>query len=191
MALEGWVTLSAAAQDASYTASRDAYFSLFAGGTGTFTGLSGGRNGGVTAGLDFSLPKYFGIRPSAEVRGTVPFYRGNVDSQRNILGGVRAETDLGRFHPYGDFLIGRGAQSFHGAYVTFEGGFLYGKATTTVLSPGVGLRYSLSNHFSAFGDLQVQHWDTPASLSGHLFAKAITFGLVYRFTYGHRGEHRR
>ena len=170
------------------TASRSVDFSAFAGLTGTYTGLSNGRNAGVTAGADLNLPARFGVRPSIEVRATAPFDRGTVDGQKDILAGLKGEMSFGRLHPYADFLIGRGEISYVNPYVTYAGTFFYGRSTSTVISPGLGARFYLGNNFSAFGDVQLQHWDTPVSLSGHLLAKPFTAGLVYRFAYGHRGR---
>jgi hypothetical protein len=183
LAMAGIATTAASAQ-ASPTAVRRVDISAFVGGTGTFTGLNSGKNAGITAGIDLNLPRRFGVRPSLEVRGTTPFDRGRVDSQKDVLAGVRAEFLSGRLHPYADFLIGRGEISYSG-YRTASGASIYGNSNSTVISPGVGARYNLVGNFSVFGDAQFQHWDTPVSPSGHLFAKPITAGLVYRFAYGH------
>ena len=67
------------------TASRIVTLSDFGGLTGTFTGLDGGRNLGITAGGDIGFRPFHGFYPSAEVRGTYPIDDGQVDSQKNIF----------------------------------------------------------------------------------------------------------
>jgi hypothetical protein len=177
---------STAQAQADPAALRQAYFSAFGGVTSIYTGLSNGRNAAVTAGLDFNLPEIFRVRPALEVRATDPFDRGTVDRQRSILGGFRLETRYGRLHPYVDLLGGRGQVTFNGPYTTFAGTAIFSQPPSNVISPGLGLRYDLAAHFSFLADAQFQRWSTPASLSGHLFAKPLTVGLSYRFTYSRR-----
>jgi hypothetical protein len=164
------------------TAVRDIDVTVFGGATHTYTGLSHGGNGAVTGGVDLNLPAIHTIRPSLEVRATSPYDTGKVDGQKDILGGLRLEGAFYRFHPYFDFLGGSGKINFVVPYTTYSGGHISSQPPTTVLSPGIGFRFDLSNRFMAFGDVQFQHWNTPASLSGHLLAKPFTAGLVYRFT---------
>ena len=159
-------------------------FSLFAGITDTQTGLSDGRNGGVTAGLDVNLPDAFHLRPVLEVRANKPFNEGHVDFQKSVLGGLRVEAQLSHFErltPYVDFLAGSGKITFVQPYGLTSGQLLYSQPASIVLSPGLGLRVALTPQIAVFGDIQLQRFSTPASLSGHLFAKPLTAGLVYRF----------
>ncbi len=161
---------------------RDIDVTVFGGITHAYTGLSNGGNTAVTGGVDLNLPITHGIRPSLEVRATSPYDTGKVDGQKDILGGLRLEGAFYRFHPYVDFLGGRGKINFVIPYTIYAGTRIYSQPLTTVLSPGIGFRFDLATHFMAFGDVQFQHWNTPASLSGHLLAKPFTTGLVYRFT---------
>jgi len=167
---------------ANATAVRDIDITVFGGITHTYTGLSNGSNAAVTGGVDLNLPVTHGIRPSLEVRATSPYDTGKVDGQKDILGGLRLEGAFYRFHPYIDFLAGRGKINFVVPYTTYAGDRIFSQPPTAVLSPGIGFRFDLDNHLMAFGDVQFQHWNTPASLSGHLLAKPFTAGLVYRFT---------
>jgi len=160
-------------------ATRQVDFSVFAGVTGIYTGLSQGRNAAITAGVDLNLPEIYRLRPALEVRATYPFDRGSVDAQRGILAGVRVETRYGRLHPYVDFLAGGGQITFVRPYVRFDSIILSSEGPSTVLSPGAGLRYDLTPRFSLIADAQFQRWNTAASLSGHLFAKPLTLGLTY------------
>ncbi len=145
---------SVARAQAAPTAARNVDLTVFAGVARNYTGLSGGQNGSVSAGLDLNLPPVFLVRPSLEVRGLSPFSKGKVDEEKDLLGGVRLGTSLGSVEPYVDLLGGRGEISFVQPYVTFAGTFLYRQPASTVISPGAGLRVRLSGNLSAFGDLQ-------------------------------------
>ena len=83
--------------------------SAFAGATGTFTDLEGGKNLGITAGVDLTFLAFRQFRPSFEARGTYPIDQGHISSQKNFLLGPKVEYPIGRFHPYVDFFFGRGA----------------------------------------------------------------------------------
>jgi hypothetical protein len=179
------IAIPAASAQASFTASRRADLSAFGGVTGTYTGFSERKNAGITAGVDLSFRRRFGIVPSLEVRGTIPFDRGRDVSEKDILGGARAEFLSGRLRPYVDFLAGRGEISYNG-YSISPLTRIYGSSLSNVLSPGGGIRYSLRGNLSVFGDAQFQRWDSPVSASGHLTAKPFTAGVIYRFAYGHR-----
>jgi hypothetical protein len=182
------IAVTAASAQASPTASLRVDLSAFGGMTGTYTGLEGGKNGGITAGLDLGLRKRFGVRPSIEVRGTTPFDRGKLNSERDVLGGLRTEFTFRHLYPYADFLVGRGDITYTGTFSPAGGDLVFGRSSSTVYSPGGGIRYGISHNLSVFGDVQFQHWDTPVAVSGHMYSKPLTAGLVYRFAYGHRGR---
>jgi hypothetical protein len=165
------------------TASRSVDMTVFGGITGIYTGLSDGNNRAATAGLDLNLPEIaMRFRPSLEVRATSPIDRGKTDNQRSLLAGPRVEFEFARIHPYADFLAGRGKMNFSRLYLDYNGRPVASQPRSNVFSSGAGLRVDLVRNLAAFGDVQFQHWDTNASLSGHLFAKPFTAGLVYRFT---------
>jgi len=152
------------------TASQQLELSAFGAATGTFT----------------NMPLRL-LRPSIEVRGTYPIYDGHVDSQKNILAGVRVEHAFGRLHPYADFLIGRGEIDFG------QGGFVVGdieyiSTNTTIYSPGVGVDYSLGHGLAVKADLQYQHWDTPVVSSGTIHPAALSLGAVYHFNFNPRNH---
>jgi hypothetical protein len=166
------------------TATQESSLSVFAGATGVYTGVGGGRNLSFTAGGDFSLHSFFGFRPAVEVRGTYPIHDGGVDDQKSILAGVRVERPIGRFHPYGDFLIGRGEIDYINS-----NSYLY--TSTPVYSPGAGFEYDLTPHFAFRVDAQDQHWDTPVNRSGSAWAKQGTLAVTYRFNFNHHTKQRR
>ena len=53
------------------TATQRVHLSAFAGVSGVYTGLEGGRNLSVTAGTGIGAGSFFRLHPSLEVRGTV------------------------------------------------------------------------------------------------------------------------
>lgn len=170
------------------TASQQLQLSAFAAGTGTFTDFEGGKNLGVTAGVDLTYLSLRLLRPSIEVRGSYPINRGTISSQENILAGIKVEHAFGPLHPYADFLIGRGEIDYR-IGVLPVGDFIVLSSTSTVYSPGIGLDYSLSHHFSFKADAQFQRWNTPAVEQPVIHPVAISLGAIYHFDFN--SHHRR
>jgi Outer membrane protein beta-barrel domain len=170
------------------TASQYLRLSAFGGATGTYTGFDDGRNLGITAGADLNFGRYFGLYPSAEVRGTYPIHDGGIDAERNILGGLKVEKRFGRFHPYVDFLVGRGQIDYENGGYTREQ-ITYHQTISKVLSPGVGLDFDVNHYFALKADFQGQRYDTP--FGDHPHAKALTAGVVYRFDFNHHPHYKK
>ena len=167
------------------TATQQLQLSAFAGATGTYTNLEGGKNGGITAGVDLTFLTLPYVQPSLEIRGTYPVDSGHISSQENILIGPKVSRPIGRFHPYADFLIGRGQIDYlNGGYLYNE--VLYISSSTTVYSPGLGVDIDLTNRWAVKADFQYQHWDAPVVPSGSINPKATTFGIVYHFDFNPR-----
>jgi hypothetical protein len=172
------------------TAVRPLDISAFGGLTGTYTGIEGGRNLGITAGLNVGLRPFRGFRPYLEGRGTAAIHGGQIDSMKDALGGVRVRHKLlaPGLTAYGDFLIGRGEIKYqNGGFPSPNGPFLFVSSVTTVLSPGVGVQYRVTEHFSVLADAQFQHWDTPVTQSGSTWAKPLTLGVRYHFNFNRHG----
>src|SRR5580692_3253347 len=161
--------------------------SAFVAATGTFTGLEGGKNLGITAGADLTFLRFRRFKPAFEVRGAYPVNGGHISSQKVFLLGPKVEYPIGRLHPYADFLIGRGEIDYHPPFVV--GDLEYLSSNTVVYSPGVGLDYNLTHNLAVKADFQYQHWDTPAAPSGSIKPKAITFGGVYIFDFNPHQRH--
>jgi opacity protein-like surface antigen len=162
--------------------------SAFVAATGTFTGLAGGKNLGITAGADLTYLGFRQFLPSFEVRGTYPIDQGHVSSQKNFLLGPKVEYPLGKFHPYADFLIGRGQIDYHAPGFVF-GDTLYISSNTLVYSFGAGLDYNLTHNIAIKADAQFQHWDTPVTTSGTIHPTALSGGVVYNFDFNSRHRH--
>src|SRR3979490_1078755 len=80
------LTHTASAQ-AAPAGSQQLQLSAFVAGTGTFTGLEGGKNLGITAGADLTFLRFLRFRPSFEARGTYPITKGHNISQKKCLPG--------------------------------------------------------------------------------------------------------
>ncbi len=177
---------SVAGAQAFPTATQPLDLSAFGAATGTWTGLGGGRNLGATAGIDLGWKPFYNFYPAVELRGTYPLDSGHVDSQKNVLVGFRASRYYGRFHPYGDFLFGRGKIIYqNGGYPNLNGSLLYIDSVSNVFSYGGGLDLTLSDSFSLKLDAQIQHYDVPVTTSGAIYAKPISVGIVYHFDFNH------
>lgn len=176
------VACSLARAQAIPAASRPLAFSAFGAATGTYTGLGGGRNLGITAGADIGWLPYHRFYPSVEVRGTYPVDSGKVDSQENALFGLNVARFYGNFHPYGDFLYGRAKVTYASpGYPNPSATLLYLDSVTNVFSLGGGLDYTLTDHVALKIDGQFQRYSVPVTTSGTLYSKPISIGIVYRF----------
>lgn len=170
------------------TATASAQISIFAGATGVDTGFRGGKNLDVTAGADLSLQSHFGLNPSIEVRGSYPIDDGYTDAQRNILGGLRFSSTFGRVHPYTDILFGRGRVNYVVPVVDPQQVFVYIRNSSNVISPGGGFRLDVSRQLALVLDAQLQRYNTPVTVSGHIDAAAFTAAVAYRFDFNHHSQ---
>ena len=171
------------------TASQTLPISIFGTGTGTFTGLNGGRNLALTAGADLAMRPRFSLYPALEVRGTYAFYGGQVDSQNNLMGGIKLSAYFGKVHPYVDILLGQGEITYEsGGFPNPSRTYQFLKTPSLVISPGLGVDYEINEHFAVKGDFQLQHYETPVTASGSLYAKPISVGVVYRLQFRSNGR---
>lgn len=181
-----FVWCSIAGAQAIPAATQPLQISVFGAGTGTWTGIAGGRNLGITAGVDVGWKPFYNFYPSIEVRGTYPVDGGQVDSQKNVLAGFKAARFYGRYHPYGDFLYGRGKIIYeNGGYPNPAGTLLYIDSVSGVFSYGGGLDLSISDNFALKVDGQFQHYDEPVTSSGSVYSKQVSLGLVYHLNFNH------
>ncbi len=167
------------------TASRELQLSAFGAVSGVYTGLEGGKNFAITAGGDLGLPPWRGIRPTIEVRGRFPTDHGLIDSQKDILGGLRVDFLLRhRLRPYGDVLFGRGQMNYGYGYI--YGDYVYALTTTYVDAAGGGFDYLITDRFAIKVDGQFERWGSAPTPSGTVYAKIGTAGLVYYFNFDRR-----
>lgn len=170
------------------TATESLQIAAFGGLTGTYTGLQSGKNLGVTGGVDFSFLPHHGLYSTLELRGTYPINKGNIDSQKNMLGGIKIAARFGRLSPYGDLLFGRGGINYGKGYQVPATPIFYTQSSSNVLSLGGGLDLRLTDRLALKFDTQLQRYATPVAASGHVFAKSGTVGFVYRFDFNHHAR---
>ena len=177
------------------TASRGVVPSAFAGITGTYTGLNGGRNLGLTAGFDLGFRSFWGFLTSIEGRGTYPIDNGSVVGEEHAEGGLRLQKRYKAIRPYADFLFGRGELNYqNGGIAVPMQAFRYLQTTTNVISPGLGVEVDVTPQFALLLDGQYQIWSVPfdpsgaTSGSGHIHSLPGTIGVVYRFNWLQHGH---
>ena len=156
--------------------------SAFGTATPISTGLEHGNNLTVTAGADIAFAGLRRIRSVIEIRGTYPIASGDVDKQKSFVAGPVLEYTFGRFRPYADLLVGKGAINY------LRGGYIFGaekyiSSSTVVYSPGVGLDYGITHHFALKADLQYQHWDVPVVASRRINPTVVSLGGKYMFDF--------
>jgi len=189
------VSLAASAHaQATETAYQPLALSVFAGATGTFTGIpadtgSGqAKNLGITVGVDLRIGHFGNFLPSAELRGSYPVHKGTIASEKLALGGLKVERPIfgGRVHPYGDILFGRGEIDYQGGgYYVPATSLIYYYTVSNVVSPGLGVDLDVTHNFAVKVDAQFEHFETPVNTSGAVYAKALTAGVVYNFDFNH------
>jgi opacity protein-like surface antigen len=174
-------------------ATQQLQFSAFLGGTGTFTDFYGGKNLALTAGVDLTDLHFSLFRPAVEIRGTIPVFDGQISSQKSFLIGPKVEFPLGRFHPYADFLIGRGQINYysHNRFPIDNADLTFINSNSTVYSPGVGVDYHVTHNLAVKADLQFQRWAAPPVPSGTIHPVAVTLGGVYTFDFNPHHRHDR
>jgi hypothetical protein len=167
------------------TATRQITPSVFVGASGVRTGLSSGRNLSITAGLDLTFLPRSRFQPAFEYRGTYAVDKGGIDSIKNNLVGMRVSKSLGRFHPYGDILFGRGETTYaNGGYQVPNTPIFYTQSASNVYSGGGGTELFATRQLALKVDVQIQHYSSPVTTSGSLFSESATVGLAYVFHLG-------
>jgi hypothetical protein len=174
---------------ASPAAVQNLKLSAFGGITGTYTGLASARNLGLTGGVDLGFLPFHGLYPTLEFRGTYAIDKGSIDSQNNVLGGLKIAAHLGHLYPYGNLLFGRGEISYGNGYQVPREPIFYTQSSSNVISPGGGLDLRLTDQLALKFDLQVQRYSAPVIETGHLYAKSATLGVVYHFDFNHHTRH--
>ncbi len=192
---------SARAQGAKDTASQQLALSAFGAATGTYTdiydsrtGDTQGRNVGFTAGVDLRVGHFGRYDPSIEIRGTYPFHKGMIASEKNVLGGIKVERPIFHemIHPYGGLLFGRGEINYQGTgYYVSSSSLVYYYTVSNVISPFAGVDFEVSHHFAIKLDAQFAHYNTPIAASGSIDAVPVSVGVVYKFDFNRASRDRR
>jgi len=166
------------------TATQTFGLSIFGGGSGVLTDVFGGHNFSVTAGANLAFRPFFGLTPSAEVRGMYPMSSGTIAGEKELLGGLKLTKDWGLLHPYGELLGGRGEIDFqHGGYN--NGTLIYVATTSPVYAGGLGLGVDVTRRWGLQADYQYQFWTNFPPLPGMIRPQVVTGSVVYRFDFNH------
>lgn len=174
-----------AAAQAGSTASRGITPSVFAGATSVDTGLGSGKNLSITAGVDLDLRPDSLFHPALEYRGTYALAKGQVDSLKNNLVGLRISRRYRRLRPYADLLAGRGETTYaSGGYQVPGKLIFYTQSSSNVFSLGGGTDVFASGHLALRLDLQLQRYSSPVTASGRVYSEAGTLGVAYVFHIG-------
>lgn len=147
--------------------------------------LPGGKNLGITAGLDLDVYAVGPFRLAAEVRGTYPVSSGTIVGERDLLGGVRMAYETSSVHPlrpYVDAHFGRGQMNYPRGYQV--GNLLYQQTASNVYGGGGGLEVDLTDQFSFKVDGQAQHWSTPVVTGSSVLSGQVSVGVAYRLFAG-------
>jgi hypothetical protein len=177
--------LASAFAQATHTATRLIDPAIFVGTTGVYTGLGSGRNLSVTAGIDLAFCPVRKLEPALEYRGMYAIDKGQIDSLKSNLGGLKLSTYYARLHPYADLLVGRGETAYaNGGYRVPSKLIFYTQSSSNVFSLGGGTDVLAGDHFALKIDLQIQRYSSPVTPSGHLYSEIGTIGLVYTLHLG-------
>ena len=158
------------------TESKGADISVFGGVTSLAPGYVSGREIGGTAGVNFTRYFTWPIAPSIEIRANTA--NGSQVEERSYLVGFRAQAGVNwRYHPYADFLVGKG--TIH--YDHPAGGYL--GDNSMVVSYGGGVDVDVTHNFQAKLDFQEQKWNIGKDASDKFSPNLITLGVVYRIPF--------
>jgi hypothetical protein len=169
---------SPAVAQAGSTARKSMDVSIFAGYNNITPDYGNWHNTGVTFGANVTRYFRFPIKPSLEIRANIS--HGPTVNEDTYLFGVRGLMDFGRFHPYGDFLIGPGKIYYNGFFPN-PGDHSYTSDGSVVESPGGGIDVDVYRNIAVKADFQGQFWNLGENDT--LSPKAITFGVVYHFPF--------
>jgi opacity protein-like surface antigen len=183
---------SIAAAQATPTAIQRITIYGFGAATGTYTGLDGGKNLGITAGADIGFRPFHSYYPYLEVRGTYPVDDGHVDAQKTILYGLKVARFYGHFHPYVNLLFGRDKIDYQdGGYPNAAGTLLFINSVSNVFSVGGGLDLDITDQIALKLDGQFQRIGVPVNASGDIYSKPLSVGIAYRFDFNHHIHYNR
>jgi opacity protein-like surface antigen len=165
---------SAAHGQASFAGTNVQPFSVFIAGTRLNPDYGSHTNYGFTVGADYTR-HYRILDPSLE--GRVSHAGGTNVGITSYMGGLRGGREYGRFHPYGDLLLGYGKITF-----THPSG-QYLEDNSTVFGVGGGLDYDIRGNFAAKGDFQFESWKL-GSGNHRQTPTLFSVGVVYRLPIG-------
>ena len=175
-----WMTAHAQARP---TATRAAGISIFGGVTRVKPAYSPDTNYGGVIGADYT--RYFRFfAPSIEVRYSDT--SGPTVGESTITGGLKLETRLRRFSPYGELAVGYGSITFAHPIIYPTGP--YSSDNSFIVAAGGGVDFSLSRTLALKVDVQTQSWKLGAQ-DQRRSPSAVTLGVVVHLPFqGLRGR---
>lgn len=163
-----------ASAQASYAATRaGGHVSVFGAGSRLNPDYGPQTNYGYTFGADYTR-HYRLLNPSLEFR--VNHAGGDTVGETAYMGGLKGSRDYGRFHPYGDLLIGYGKITF-----THPQGFYY-RDNSIAFGAGGGVDVDVVGNFQAKADFQFQSWKL-GNANNRLTPTLFSVGVVYRLPF--------
>lgn len=135
----------------------------------------------VTVGGDYTRFFKF-ISPSIEARFKTG--SGPAVTETTFGGGIRVETQIKYFHPYGDFLVSNGLISFAKKYYIGSNG--NGSNNSLVYSFGGGVDYDFADQWAARFDYQSERWNLHSTPNVTLTPSIYSIGILYRFRLGRK-----
>lgn len=150
--------------------------SMFAGGSYLRPNYGGQNQFAFFLGGDFTfhIPKIY-VDPSLEVRGSVT-PNGPAVNEDVYGGGLKLEHAFGRFHPYGDGLVGAGTLQYR-SVPTFTP---YARSDNSiVLTYGGGADIDLAPHLRVKVEYEGSHWNL--GYNTKLNPQMVDAGLVFHF----------
>ena len=144
------------------------------------------RDTGALIGVDYTRyvlrPPF---APSLELRAN--FLSGPIVNEHSYLIGPRIRANLGRYHPYGNFLIGLGQLNYAPSAEPLPG---YTHDSGRVFSTGGGIDIDIYRNFQLKADIQHQSWNlgintvvVPDGRAFTLSPTPITLGISYRIPF--------
>lgn len=119
----------------------------------------------------------FYVDPSLEVRALISPIDEEV-GENVYSGGLKLEHAYGRFHPYGDFLVGSGTIKF-APYSFYYGNNNRGSDNSIVLTYGGGVDVDVWRNLGLKADFQGSHWNTGGTVVFH--PRSYNLAVTYRF----------
>jgi hypothetical protein len=158
------------------TESKGGDISLFGGVNSLAPAFVTGREIGGTAGINFTRYFSWPVAPSVEFRANTA--NGSQVEERSYLVGFRAQGGINwRYHPYADFMVGKGTIHFDHP----SGGYL--GDNSTIFSYGGGVDIDVTRNFQAKFDFQEQSWNIGTDKGNKFDPNVITIGVAYRIPF--------
>jgi len=140
------------------------------------------HDNGFAAGIDYTRYFHFPVAPSIEIRSNVA--NGTAVNEKSYLVGLRGEgTFLHIYHPYGDFLVGKGTIHYNQLY--FGEGYILGDSSA-VFSYGGGIDIDVAHDWQLKLDVQQQRWRPGAYTYYHPLGLLV--GVDYRIPFKRLNE---